>query len=160
MRVAELDALPGPTCEERLRSCCDAPDWARRVTARRPFGDRAALLEAAVSELARTSEADVDRALAAHPRIGERSESTASRSEQAGALAAGVAVRERLAAGNLRYEERFGHVYLVCASGRSGEELLDILEARLGNDPVTERAILRRELAAITRLRLERLVDA
>lgn len=158
MDVGELDTVAVERCEELLRTCCDAPAWAARTAARRPFGTVAALLAAAEEELAATSEADVDVALAAHPRIGERSESATSRREQSGALAADEEVLQALAEGNRRYEERFGHVYLVFASGRSAGELLEVLNSRLGNDPATERAVLRRELIAITRLRLERSV--
>ena len=117
--------VDAPGCEELLRTCCDAPAWAARVAAARPFGSVDALLAVAAAELAATSEEAVDVALAAR---------------------------------NRRYEERFGHVYLVFASGRSATELLDLLEARLGNDPATERQVLRRELAAITDLRLRRLL--
>lgn len=142
-----------------LLSCCDAPAWAERVLARRPFADPDALLVAAGEELAATSEADVDTALAAHPRIGERPAGAASQREQSAALAADAGVLAELAAGNAEYEARFGHVYLVCASGRSAEELLAVLRSRLGNDPATERRVLRTELAAITRLRLRRALD-
>lgn len=158
MDVEELDTVEVERCEELLRSCCDAPAWAARVAARRPFGTPAALQAAAAEELAATSEADVDVALAAHPRIGERSESATSRREQSGALSAGDELLQALAEGNRRYEEKFGHVYLVFASGRSAEELLAILNSRLDNDAATERVVLRRELAAITELRLSRLV--
>ena len=160
MVIGELDAVETSRCEELLRTCCDAPSWAARTAARRPFGSLEQLLVVAAEELAATTESDVDTALAAHPRIGERSESADSRREQAGALAAGSDVLTALAEGNRRYEEAFGHVYLVCASGRSAEELLAILHSRLGNDPATEREVLREELAAITRLRLTRLVES
>ncbi|WP_432501090.1 2-oxo-4-hydroxy-4-carboxy-5-ureidoimidazoline decarboxylase [Kineococcus arenarius] len=156
--IAALDALDDEGFHALLLSCCHAPGWASAVSARRPFGTPAALLEAADAELAATSEADVDAALSAHPRIGERPANPASRREQAAALAADPAVLDALAQGNREYEARFGHVYLVCASGRSAEELLTVLRSRLGNDPATERAVLRRELAAITRLRLQRAV--
>ncbi|WP_338073873.1 2-oxo-4-hydroxy-4-carboxy-5-ureidoimidazoline decarboxylase [Kineococcus siccus] len=142
-----------------LLSCCDAPAWAGRVLARRPFDGPDALLAVAAEELAATSEDDVDTALAAHPRIGERPTGAASRREQSAALAADAGVLAELAAGNAAYEARFGHVYLVCASGRSAEELLAVLRSRLGNDPATERRVLRAELAAITRLRLRRALE-
>ncbi|MEZ0491614.1 2-oxo-4-hydroxy-4-carboxy-5-ureidoimidazoline decarboxylase [Kineococcus sp. TBRC 1896] len=159
MQLTELEALDAPRCEELLRTCCDAPAWAARLTAARPFGSVEALRETAARELAVTPEEDVEVALAAHPRIGERSDSATSRREQAGALAADEDVLRRLAEGNRRYEERFGHVYLVFASGRSATELLDLLETRLDNDPAAERRVLRRELAAITDLRLRRLLE-
>jgi 2-oxo-4-hydroxy-4-carboxy-5-ureidoimidazoline decarboxylase len=71
----------------------------------------------------------------------------------------GDATLAALAEGNREYEARFGHVYLVCASGRTGEELVDVLRSRLGNDPAAERRVVREELGKINRLRLERLVD-
>ncbi|WP_432492563.1 2-oxo-4-hydroxy-4-carboxy-5-ureidoimidazoline decarboxylase [Kineococcus gypseus] len=156
--TAAFDALPRERAAELLLTCCSAPRWARRVATRGPHGDLGALLRACDEELARTGEDDVDAALAGHPRIGERSASAASSREQAAALAADGDVLAALAEGNRAYEERFGHVYLVCASGRSAEDLLATLRARLGNDPATERAVLRGELAAITRLRVRRLV--
>ena len=104
------------------------------------------------------SEADLDEAMAGHPRIGERpvAGSESSR-EQAGV--SGDEVRAALARGNRTYEDRFGHVYLVAASGRTGEELLDILRSRLLNDRDTERRVVREELGRINRLRLTRLVE-
>ncbi|MBB2899327.1 2-oxo-4-hydroxy-4-carboxy-5-ureidoimidazoline decarboxylase [Kineococcus radiotolerans] len=156
--VVALNALPEQEFRDLLLACCHAPGWAAALAAQRPFPAVAALLDAADAALATASEEDVDTAVAAHPRIGERPANAASRREQAAALSADAAVLDDLAAGNRAYEGRFGHVYLVCASGRSAEELLAVLRSRLDNDPVTERAVLRRELAAITRLRLERAV--
>ncbi len=97
-------------------------------------------------------------ALSAHPRIGERpagrgADAAASRREQAG-VGDDAVLGLNLAEGNQAYEERFGHVYLVRASGRSGEELLGLLRARLDNDEATEHDVVRRELAEITSLRL------
>ncbi|WP_373694977.1 2-oxo-4-hydroxy-4-carboxy-5-ureidoimidazoline decarboxylase [Kineococcus terrestris] len=155
---AAVNALPDDEFRDLLLSCCRAPRWADALVAQRPFATATALLDAADAELAATAEEDVDAALAAHPRIGERSAEASSRREQAAALAADPAVLEELAAGNRAYEARFGHVYLVRAAGRGAEELLALLRSRLGNDPATERAVLRRELAQITRLRLERVL--
>jgi len=122
-------------------------------------GDLAALAaaEEAVGGLAWE---EVLEALAAHPRIGERPggagrEAAWSRQEQSGVE---DGLREALAAGNREYEARFGHVYLVCATGLSGEHLLARLRERLGNDEERERAVVRDELAKITRLRLVKLL--
>lgn len=142
-----------------LLACCHAPAWADRLAARRPFGDLPTLLAASDAELAASDEADVDAALAAHPRIGERPAGADSAREQSAVLAGDAAVLAGLAQGNRAYEERFGHVYLVCAAGRTAEELLAVLRSRLGNDPGVERSVLRAELAAITRLRLTRLEE-
>lgn len=88
----------------------------------------------------------------------EGREASWSRQEQSGVDAAGQAVLDGLAEGNRAYEERFGHVYLVCATGMTAEEMLDRLRERLRNDESTERGVVRTELARITRLRLAKLL--
>ncbi|MBF6333827.1 2-oxo-4-hydroxy-4-carboxy-5-ureidoimidazoline decarboxylase [Nocardia transvalensis] len=153
-----FDALPESAVVELLLSCCSAPEWAREVAARRPFGTVEHLLATADEILAAVPEEDLDRALAGHPRIGATPDNPSSAREQAGVADAGADVRAALAAWNREYEATFGHVYLVCATGRSASELLDILMTRLRNDPRTERGIVRRELAKINRIRLSRLV--
>ncbi len=145
--------------EESLRACCAADAWVTRLQAARPVTSPKALLDLSDDTVLSLDDAALDQALAAHARIGERrlgatTEDRWSRTEQAGALGAGDDVAARLAAGNRRYEERFGHVFLIRAAGRSGEEMLAALEERLGNDPATERDVVRRELAEIVRLRL------
>lgn len=144
-----------------LLAVCASPAWARGVGERRPFRTAEDLYRAAADVLEALTEIDVDDALAGHPRIGDRAaaaHSASSAREQAGVSDAQADVLRGLAEGNAAYEERFGHVYLVCASGRTAAELLAVLRSRLGNDPQTERAVLRRELAAINRIRLERLL--
>ncbi|UYP20021.1 2-oxo-4-hydroxy-4-carboxy-5-ureidoimidazoline decarboxylase [Rhodococcus sp. Z13] len=155
---ADFDALPEADAVALLLDCCASPTWARSVAAARPFGNREALLSAASAAAESLTGADLDDALAGHPRIGERSEHASSRREQAAVTTADAGTLERIAAGNGAYEEKFGHVYLVRAAGRSAGELLEILERRLANDPETERKEVRAALAEITRLRLERLV--
>jgi 2-oxo-4-hydroxy-4-carboxy-5-ureidoimidazoline decarboxylase len=129
----------------------------------RPFPSAKAALDLSDEIVLGLDDAALDQALAAHARIGERrlgstTEDRWSRSEQAGALAVATDVQERLAEGNRRYEERFGHVFLIRAAGRSAEERLAALEQRLGHDDDTERDVVRRELAEIVRLRLLKLV--
>ena len=156
--VAEFDALPPAGARALLLGCCSSPAWADALVDGRPHGSVAGLLAAAVTALAALGEDEIDRALAGHPRIGERSEHASSRREQAGVTGAGPAVLDALADGNRAYEQRFGHVYLVCADGRPADELLAVLRRRLGNDPATERAVVRDELGRINRLRLARAV--
>lgn len=156
--VTEFDALPRDDAVALLRTVCTSKAWADRVAAARPYGTVAALLETAAAAVQQLSEADLDAALAGHPRIGDRSSSAASRLEQATVATADAQLRADLADGNRAYEERFGHVYLVRAAGRSAAELLDILRRRLTNDPATERGEVRAALADINRLRLERLI--
>ncbi|HEU4912760.1 MAG TPA: 2-oxo-4-hydroxy-4-carboxy-5-ureidoimidazoline decarboxylase [Actinomycetes bacterium] len=155
--VGGLDELPDDALRARLLEVCSSPRWADLVAAARPFGAAEEVYAAGDRALAALSEADIDQALAGHPRIGERSHSAASRREQSGV--SGDETLAALAEGNREYEARFGHVYLVCASGRSGEELLAVLRSRLRNDAATERRVVREELGKINRLRLQRLVE-
>jgi 2-oxo-4-hydroxy-4-carboxy-5-ureidoimidazoline decarboxylase len=157
MTLAELNALPDAACESALRAVCTAPRWAAAVTAARPYPSVDALQKAAAEALV---DADLELAFAGHPRIGDRGAAGASGHEQAAVAVAGDDVRAALTAGNAAYEKRFGHVYLVCASGRSADDLLATLHARLANDPATERAVALRELAAINRLRIAGMVTS
>ncbi|MBN9097598.1 MULTISPECIES: 2-oxo-4-hydroxy-4-carboxy-5-ureidoimidazoline decarboxylase [unclassified Pseudonocardia] len=144
-----------PDAEAALLGCCAAPRWAAQVAGGRPYSSVEDLQDAAAAAL---TDADLDAAMAGHPRIGDRAAGGTSGREQAAVTRAGEDVRAALAAGNRVYEERFGHVYLVCASGRGAEDLLATLHARLGNDLATERAVALGELAAINRIRLGGLV--
>jgi 2-oxo-4-hydroxy-4-carboxy-5-ureidoimidazoline decarboxylase len=141
-----------------LFGVCSSLIWARRVLAGGPFADADALLDRADRVLAELPDAEVGAALDGHPRIGGKVDNVSSAREQAG-VAAADDVLAQLAARNQEYEKRFGYVYLVCASGRSAEELLGILTERLDNDPETERRVMRSELAKINRLRLQRLLS-
>ena len=145
--------------DDQLRACCAADAWLNRMTPARPFPSAKYALDLSDEIVLGLDDTALDQALAAHARIGERrlggtTEDRWSRSEQAGALAVDTAVQERLAEGNRRYEERFGHVFLIRAAGRSAEEMLAALDERLGHDDATERDVVRRELAEIVRLRL------
>jgi 2-oxo-4-hydroxy-4-carboxy-5-ureidoimidazoline decarboxylase len=153
--LQRFNALPPQQLERELLSCCSAPRWARKVAAGRPYASVAALQAAARAGL---DDADLDAALDGHPRIGDRRATGASGREQSGVAGAGADVLFALEEGNRAYEERFGNVYLVCATGRSAEDLLATLEARLRNDPAAERAVALAELAAINEIRLDRLV--
>jgi allantoicase len=150
--------LPATDAATAVRTYCDSPAWATALAAKRPFGDPDTLVAASDTIVAGLDWDEVLAALAAHPRIGERAagaEGAASRREQAG-VGEDAELRAALAAGNAEYEDRFGHVYLVRAAGRDGPELLALLQARLENTAEAEQAIVRRELAEITALRLRR----
>lgn len=161
--MAAFNALDADDARRELMTCCASRVFAERVAAGRPYRDREALAEAAQTVIRDLAWADVLEALDAHPRIGERPEGEAreaawSRQEQSGVAAAGADVRAALAEGNAAYEKRFGHVYLICATGLDAEEMLRRLRARLGNDEETERRVVRDELAKITRIRLAKLL--
>lgn len=149
-----------------LLRCCGSTRWAERVAARRPFTDDAALFRAADEEWAGASQTDVLEALGHHPRIGAdldelrkkyASTATWAAGEQSGAQAASEATLVALRDGNVAYEARYGHIFVVCATGRSADEMLAILRARLGNDPEGELRVAAAEQGKITRLRLEKL---
>ncbi|WP_460698687.1 2-oxo-4-hydroxy-4-carboxy-5-ureidoimidazoline decarboxylase [Nocardia thraciensis] len=157
--IARLNELPAETWRAALEPVVAVAEWIDEVAAARPYADRAALLDLAERSALALTEAQVRRALADHPRIGAATApgSRAAR-EQSGVDLADAELAEQLRDGNLAYEQKFGHIYLVCASGRSGHEMLADLSERLGNEPADEILVTRRELAAIARQRLERMV--
>jgi 2-oxo-4-hydroxy-4-carboxy-5-ureidoimidazoline decarboxylase len=161
-----LNAMPADRLEDALLACCAAPAWAARVAAGRPYPDRAAVLAAADAAGRELGWTEVSKGLAAHPRIGERAEGGSreaawSRREQsAAAETADGRTRAALIEANRAYEDRFGHVFLIFASGRSQAEILAAARERLSNDEETERAIVTDQLRRIALLRLERLLDA
>ncbi|MDF5756772.1 2-oxo-4-hydroxy-4-carboxy-5-ureidoimidazoline decarboxylase [Spongiactinospora sp. TRM90649] len=162
--LAAFNALSAARAREALLSCCAAARFAAAVEGRRPFADREDLVTSVEQSVLQLPWSCVIEALAAHPRIGEAGpgkarEASWSRGEQSGVAEAGEATRDALVAGNHAYERRFGHVYLVCATGRSGEEMLALLHARLSNDERRERRVVRAELAKITGLRVIKLLE-
>ncbi|GAA1742574.1 2-oxo-4-hydroxy-4-carboxy-5-ureidoimidazoline decarboxylase [Luedemannella helvata] len=159
--LARFNDLVREQAEEELLACCAVPEWAARVALGRPYPSVGSLTALGLEALADLSWDQVAQALAAHPRIGERAaggsrEAAWSRREQGDAAEAPEAAA--LHEANVAYEERFGHVFLIFASGRTPAEMLAAARARLGNDEQTERRVVRAELARIVRLRLERLV--
>jgi 2-oxo-4-hydroxy-4-carboxy-5-ureidoimidazoline decarboxylase len=155
--LAAFDAVRPEVAEREVLDYCASRVFARTIVAGRPYRDPAALDAAVDAAFAALSWDDIVEGMSAHPRIGERGDAqSASQSarEQSGAATASEAVRQQLADGNLAYEERFGHVFLICATGLSGPQLLAQLRARLDHDDTTERAVVRQELLKITRLRM------
>ena len=166
MTVAELDGMTGPQAGEVLRSCCGASRWVEAMIASRPFGDREQVLSTSARIWRALEPADWKEAFSYHPRIGESKGALPqsepgqawSAAEQAGVRAAGIAGRRALAETNREYEARFGYIYVVCAAGKSAEELLALARIRLSNDPETELTVASEEQLKITRLRLEKLL--
>ncbi|MGZ4468245.1 MAG: 2-oxo-4-hydroxy-4-carboxy-5-ureidoimidazoline decarboxylase [Nocardioidaceae bacterium] len=160
--IEDFNAAPADEVTAALLACCAVPGWAAAIAEGRPYADAPALLARADQAARRLTPAEVDLALAAHPRIGERPagadpEAAWSRQEQA-AVDRDDETARALVEGNRAYEDRFGRVYLVCASGRSGAELLADLRRRLGNDDATEAAVVADELRKIALLRLGKVV--
>lgn len=130
------------------------------MAAARPFATRTALAGEADRSWSSLGSADWLEAFAEHPRIGERPTSAWSAQEQAGVSSAAAQVREALARGNDAYEQRFGYTFLVCATGKSAEAMLEILNRRLRNAPDDELRVAAEELRRITERRLQKLVTA
>jgi len=150
-----------------LTRCCGSTRWVDGMLARRPFASDAAVFEAADEVWAEVGRDDVLEALTHHPEIGanldalrEKYASTAgwSAGEQRAVESADEATLVALRDGNVAYRERFGHIFVVCATGKSAEEMLALLRARMGNDPQEEIWVAAKEQGKITRLRLEKLV--
>ncbi|MGH8869397.1 MAG: allantoicase [Actinomycetes bacterium] len=156
--MAWLDTLPDAVAERILLQVCGSPRWAREMAARRPFGTLAFLREAAHVVWRGLAPEDWREAFAAHPRIGEHNAGARARREQAGTADAGAEVLTELAEGNRTYEARFGHVFLIRATGRSADEILASLRQRLGNDADTELSIAAAQQEEITDLRLRQAV--
>jgi len=162
-RLDDFNSEPSGAAAEALRACNAAPRFADEVLAGRPYPDVDALV-ARAEEVARSlSWAEVSVALAAHPRIGDRpegssAEAQASRREQSSMSAADAATLSALLDGNRAYEDRFGHVFLIRAAGRTPAEMLAELRRRLANDAAAERAEATEQLAQITGLRVRGLV--
>jgi 2-oxo-4-hydroxy-4-carboxy-5-ureidoimidazoline decarboxylase len=149
--------------ERELLACCASPRWAGELAAHQPYHDLETMWRVSDAVLAALPWADVLAALSAHPRIGEAihgddgREARWSRGEQSEANADARHAGE-LREANIAYEQRFGHVFLICATGLSAGEVLAALRQRLANEPETEQQVVREELRKIVRLRLEKLV--
>jgi 2-oxo-4-hydroxy-4-carboxy-5-ureidoimidazoline decarboxylase len=158
-----IDSATPEDAREILTRACGASRWVDRMMARRPFGSERKLLFAARTEWFGLTEADWLEAFAHHPRIGDRASLEArfpathdlSSKEQAGVSAARAETINALAEGNEHYFERFGFIFIVCATGKSAEEMLQLLRDRLPNDRATELRIAAEEQARITALRLQ-----
>jgi OHCU decarboxylase len=176
MTLEALNRLDAAAAEREFSQCCGARRWSAQMAARRPFADFDALVHDADRVWLSLDPADWLEAFASHPRIGERLSSSEARAdapqdvrersamwssrEQAGIDEAAAETRERLVSANRDYEARFGFIYLVCAQGLSGDELLAIAQRRLSNSRDEELINAAEEQRKITHLRLARLVSS
>lgn len=163
MNLDHFNSTPAENMRPPLLACCDVPTWADAVLAGRPYRSADAILAAADAAARDFTASDVDRALAAHPRIGERAsgqstEAAWSRKEQSG-VSTDAATQAALAEGNRAYEKRFDRVFLVNAAGLDAQAILARLTQRLGHDPATEARVVAGELRGIALRRLARLLD-
>jgi allantoicase len=166
-RTRRLDTLPREEAEAELLACCGSRAWARKMAQARPFRDMSQLLARADEVWAALDREDWLEAFRAHPKIGEKKAEAAqsavaarwSEEEQAGSGAPSMDTAEALAQGNVAYDRKFGHIFIVCATGKTAEEMLAILRERLANSPEAELPIAAEEQRKITHIRLEKLLS-
>lgn len=165
--LEELNGWETPEAARALERCCGASRWVARMLDSRPFVDVTHLHTRADEVWAQMGEVDILEAFSHHPRIGDlqslqkKFATTAqwASGEQGGVSGAAGDILEALAEGNRRYEEKFGYIFIVCATGKSAAEMLELLTLRLPHDPGQELAIAAAEQAKITHIRLEKLLS-
>jgi 2-oxo-4-hydroxy-4-carboxy-5-ureidoimidazoline decarboxylase len=156
--LGELNAMTPEAAQQELARCCGARRWATAVSARRPFHDADQLYRVADDVWWSLEGSDWLEAFSHHPRIGEPAAGWA-KGEQSGASDASSDLLKKLARRNHEYERKFGHTFLISATGKSAGDMLANLDQRMGNDPVSELKVAAGEQARITRLRLEKLLS-
>ncbi|HTR48958.1 MAG TPA: 2-oxo-4-hydroxy-4-carboxy-5-ureidoimidazoline decarboxylase [Verrucomicrobiae bacterium] len=165
--LARWNALPAVEAESAILPCCGSRAWARGMALRRPIASEAELLGASDETWRALAEADWMEAFRSHPRIGEsRAERPAgapsaawSAREQSGVSASDEAIKTALAEGNREYEGRFGRIFIVCATGKTAVEILEILRRRLQNDAATELREAAEQQRQIAQIRLKRWLE-
>jgi 2-oxo-4-hydroxy-4-carboxy-5-ureidoimidazoline decarboxylase len=166
MTFADLNALPAAARAAALATCCGSAAWVAALNQQFPFATADALLAAADQVWQNLAETDWSEAFTHHPKIGDvhalrekfASTATWAAGEQGAVRQASPDTLEALAAGNDAYEQKFGYIFIVCATGKSADEMLALLQARLPNEPQHEIKIAMGEQAKITRLRLQKLL--
>jgi len=167
MTLDELNALPAADARDAFTRCCGASAWVEAMMARRPFASAGHLREAAREQWEALTRDDWREAFAHHPKIGDLASlerkyaATADLAarEQSAVTRATRVVLEALAEGNRAYQQRFGYIFIVCASGKSAEEMLEALKDRLGNEPATEIGIAASEQWKIMQRRLDQMLE-
>jgi 2-oxo-4-hydroxy-4-carboxy-5-ureidoimidazoline decarboxylase len=163
MTLGEFNLLSAKEAERALLDCCGSTRWTQFVAAGCPFASTSMLFAAADAAWQKMDRADILEAFSRHPQIGQKAAAGSdsyrkwSEGEQAGAKSASEDVKERLARGNQAYLKKFGYIFIVCATGKSAEEMLAILEQRLQNGAAEELPVAAEQQRLILRLRLEKL---
>ncbi|MFC8240436.1 2-oxo-4-hydroxy-4-carboxy-5-ureidoimidazoline decarboxylase [Streptomyces chartreusis] len=158
--LVRFNALEEHAAHAALHEACASTAWVRRLLAGRPYATTDALFTASDSATAQLTAEDLAEAMAGHPPIGRpKPGDPASAREQRGMAGASEELKAEMLELNLAYQDRFGHVFLICATGRTGEQMRDAVKERIGNSPEQEREIVRTELGRINRIRLARIVE-
>ncbi|MEU7649799.1 MULTISPECIES: 2-oxo-4-hydroxy-4-carboxy-5-ureidoimidazoline decarboxylase [Streptomyces] len=158
--IARFNALAEPAATAALHEACASSAWGSKLLSRRPYATAEDLFAASDAAMAELTADDLAEAMAGHPPIGrpKPGDPTSSR-EQRGMAGASEELKAEMLELNLAYQEKFGHVFLICATGRTGEQMRDAVKERIGNSPEQEREIVRAELGKINRIRLTRLLE-
>ena len=166
MTLETINNLAPDMAEARFRDCCAAEPWIQGMLSGMPYADQEALIAQSRSLWPTLTEQDWLQAFEAHPKIGDvdslrakyASTKALASGEQSGASGAAEDILQRLKDGNDAYADKFGFIFIVCATGKSAQEMLDLLESRLPNSRAEELENAAREQAKITELRLEKLL--
>ncbi|MEU2392722.1 2-oxo-4-hydroxy-4-carboxy-5-ureidoimidazoline decarboxylase [Streptomyces sp. NPDC007369] len=158
--LSRFNALDDAAAAAELHEVCASAAWGSKVLAQRPFADTPSLFAASDAAMAELTAADLEEAMAGHPPIGrpKPGDPTSAR-EQRGMAGASEELKAELLELNLAYQEKFGHVFLICATGATGEQMRDAVKVRIENTAEVEREIARGELVKINRIRLTRLAE-
>lgn len=158
--LARFNASADSEASAALHEVCASSAWGSKMLAQRPYANAEALFLASDAVMAELTSQDLAEAMAGHPPIGrpKPGDPTSSR-EQRGMAGASEELKAEMLELNLAYQEKFGHVFLICATGATGEQMRDAMQARIGNTAEAEREIVRTELGKINRIRLTRLVE-
>ena len=167
MTLEELNSLTSVAANEEFLKCCGSSEWAKGMINARPFSNWDDLSSKADEIWWKVDEKDWLEAFRAHPKIGERKAAAAqsteaqrwSAQEQSESQKTAAETKEALADGNREYEQRFGFIFIICATGKSAEEILAALNGRLDNDPTAELRVAAEEQRKITQLRLQKLLE-
>ena len=163
--IDDFNRMPADAADALLARCCASAKWCARMTAARPYRSCDELIAAADAHWREMTHEDVVEAMSAHPRIGQKDIDShgdahggdMARGEQAGMADASAKMRETMARHNRDYEQKFGFIFIICASGKSAAQMCEAIRARLENDAQTEIATAAVELGKITRIRIDKL---
>lgn len=166
LSIEQFNQLTLKEAIDVLTQCCGSTRWATEMESSRPFKNKTEMFVKATQVWNQLSESEWKEAFAHHPKIGDveslkkkfASTRAWAEQEQKGSAEASVSVLQALALGNQTYENRFGYIFIVCATGKTAEEMLSILELRLSNEPEMEIKVAAEEQAKITQIRLEKLI--
>ncbi|MFE4023913.1 2-oxo-4-hydroxy-4-carboxy-5-ureidoimidazoline decarboxylase [Streptomyces sp. NPDC059101] len=158
--LTRFNTVDASEAQAALHEVCASRAWGSKLLARRPYATTDALFTASDAATAELSAEDLAEAMAGHPPIGRpKAGDPTSNREQSGMAGASDDLKAEMLELNLAYQEKFGHVFLICASGRTGEQMRDAVRNRIDNTPEQEREIVRVELGKINRIRLNRIAE-